>query len=213
MKFDKQDLLLYAVTDRSWLGQTTLYEQVKAVLLGGATFVQLRDKDLDKASLYEEAIELKKLCEAFQVPFVINDFVDLALRLDADGVHVGQKDMEAKEVRTRIGPNKILGVSVQTVEQAIKAEEAGADYLGVGAVFPTETKPEAADVNQDTLISICQAVHIPVVAIGGITAERVPKLKNSKIAGVAVVSALFAQKDILSATKALKKGCKEVFYP
>lgn len=213
MKLNRNDLILYAVTDRTWLGDKTLYQQVEAALNGGATFVQLREKDLDEESFYREAKELNDLCKRFRVPFVINDYVDLVSRVDADGVHVGQADMEAKDVRTRIGPDKILGVSVQTVDQARKAEVAGADYLGVGAVFPTSTKPEAVDVDQEMLRAICQAVSIPVVAIGGITERKIPELKHSGIAGVAVVSAIFNQKDITEATKALINTCREVFKP
>lgn len=211
MKFDRKDLLLYAVTDRSWLSQDSLLEQVNAALNGGATFVQLREKVLDEESLYQEALTLKVLCKQYKVPFVINDYVDLALSVDADGVHVGQKDMEARDVRALLGPNKILGVSVQTVEQAKKAEDAGADYLGVGAIFPTITKPEAVCVDRETLKAICQEVNIPVVAIGGITQGSISELKDSGIAGVAVVSAIFGLEDITAGTKALKIACKEVF--
>lgn len=211
MNCDSRQLLLYAVTDRSWLGQSTLLEQVEEALRGGITMLQLREKELDKNTLKEEAIEVKLLCKQFAVPFIVNDYVDLMLNLDADGVHVGQEDMDAQDVRAQIGPDKILGVSVQTVQQAIKAQQAGADYLGVGAVFPTSTKANAADVNKETLRAICQAVKIPVVAIGGIGAENIPELKGSGIVGVAVVSAIFAQKEITKSTRNLKTICEEVF--
>ena len=204
MKCDKKDLLLYAVTDRHWLNGESLYAQVEKVLKGGATFVQLREKNLDEDSFLKEAIEIQKLCRKYQVPFVINDNVDIALQMDADGVHVGQSDMEALDVRNKLGPNKIIGVSAQTVEQALKAQAHGADYLGVGAVFPTGSKLDADDVSFETLKAICQAVNIPVIAIGGISKENVHQLKNSGICGIAVISALFAQKDIETATKDLK---------
>ena len=148
---DKKDLLLYAVTDRSWLGNETLYRQVEKTLKGGATFIQLREKHLDDASFLEEAVELKELCRRYHVPFVINDNVEIALKMDADGVHVGQSDMEAGNVREKLGPDKIIGVSAQTVEQAVLAEQRGADYLGVGAVFPTGSKDDADDVSHETL--------------------------------------------------------------
>ena len=189
MKFAKEDLLLYAVTDRHWLKDETLENQVEKALQGGATFLQLREK----------------LCKKYQVPFVINDNVDIALAIDADGVHVGQSDMEALDVRKRLGPDKIIGVSAQNVQQALLAQKHGADYLGVGAVFPTGSKDDAEDVSFETLKAICQAVDIPVIAIGGITKENVSELKGSGICGIAVISAIFAQKDIKAATKELKK--------
>ena len=192
MKFDKQNLLLYAVTDRSWLGEKTLFQQVEEALQGGVTMLQLREKDLDEKSFMEEAAAVKALCARYQVPFLIDDNVSLALRCGADGVHVGQSDMEAGEVRARIGPDKILGVSAQTVSQAVLAQEAGADYLGVGAVFSTSTKLDADTVSLETLREICTAVKIPVVAIGGINEANLPELTGSGINGVAVVSAIFA---------------------
>ena len=168
MKCDKKDLLLYAVTDRTWLGEQTLYEQVEEALKGGATFVQLREKELDDDTFLAEAIEIQELCKRYKVPFVINDNVEIARKMNADGVHVGQSDMEAGDVRALLGEDKILGVSAQTVEQAILAEQRGADYLGVGAVFHTGSKADADDVSHETLKAICEAVSIPVVAIGGI---------------------------------------------
>ena len=162
MKCAKEDLLLYAVTDRHWLNGRTLYEVVKESLDGGVTFLQLREKTLDEAHFLEEAKELQKLCKEYKVPFIINDNVDIAVAMNADGVHVGQSDMEAGDVRAKLGPDKIIGVSTQTVEQAILAEKHGADYLGVGAVFPTTSKDDAAEVSYDTLKAICEAVSIPV---------------------------------------------------
>ena len=214
MKFDKKDLkdalLLYAVTDRHWLEGRSLYDVVRQSLEGGVTFLQLREKELDEARFYEEAVQLQKLARAYGVPFVINDNVEIALRMDADGVHVGQNDMEAGNVRALIGPDKILGVSAETVEQAIQAEQKGAAYLGVGAVFPTGSKEDAATVSIDTLKAICQAVSIPVVAIGGITKENTPSLAGSGICGIAIISAIYAQKDIQKATVELKSITKEM---
>ena len=191
MNCDKKDLLLYAVTDRAWLGDKTLSWQVEESLKGGATMIQLREKHLDHEHFLKEAKEIKELCRKYQVPFLINDDVDLAVEVDADGVHVGQHDMEAGEVRKKIGPNRILGVSAQTVEQALLAQQAGADYLGVGAVFPTGTKDDADAVSIQTLGEICHAVSIPVVAIGGIGQHNVMQLAGSGICGIAVVSAIY----------------------
>lgn len=204
MKCDKKDLLLYAVTDRSWLGNQTLYEQVEDALRGGATFVQLREKKLDYNAFLDEAIEIKELCKRYKVPFVINDNVELAKTVNADGVHVGQSDMGAGNVRSLIGEDKILGVSVQTVEQAVLAEKSGADYLGVGAVFPTGSKADADYVSHEMMKAICDAVSIPVVAIGGIGKHNVLELYGSGICGVAVISAIFAADDIKGATAELK---------
>lgn len=207
---DKKDLLLYAVTDRTWLGDETLYQQVEKTLKGGATFIQLREKHLDDTAFLEEAVELKDLCRRYHVPFVINDNVEIALRMDADGVHVGQSDMEAGNVREKLGPDKIIGVSAQTVEQAVLAEQRGADYLGVGAVFPTGSKDDADDVSHETLKAICEAVSIPVIAIGGISRNNVMELAGSGICGIAVISAIFAQPDIEAATKELRTLTEEM---
>lgn len=217
MKSDKkrtncrpQDLLLYAVTDRSWLGAKTLYEQVESALKGGVTFVQLREKNLEDEKFYEEAKEIKELCARYHVPFVINDNVELAAKIDADGVHVGQSDMEAMDVRKILGPDKIIGVSAQTVEQAKKAQEQGADYLGVGAVFPTGSKADAVEVKRPVVKEICETVDIPVVAIGGITLGNVTELQGNGLDGIAVISAIFAQEDIEQATAELKARTKEM---
>lgn len=211
MKCDKKDLLLYAVTDRAWVGKETLFEQVEDALKGGATFIQLREKELDKESFLKEAIEIKELCKKYNVPFVINDEVDIALQVDADGVHVGQSDMEAGNVRELLGPDKIIGVSAQTVEQALLAEKRGADYLGVGAVFKTGSKDDADDVSHETLKAICEAVSIPVIAIGGITVDNVAELEGTGICGIAVISAIFAKPDIKEATNKLLETVKEIF--
>lgn len=210
MRVTKDSLLLYAVTDRSWLDGRTLYSQVEEALEGGATFLQLREKDLDEEHFLEEAKELQALCRRYGVPFIVNDNVDVALAMGADGIHVGQSDMEAGDVRKLLGPDRILGVSAQTVEQALLAQKRGADYLGVGAVFPTGSKDDADDVSYDTLRAICEAVSIPVVAIGGISQSNVMQLRGSGICGIAVISAIFAQKDIKAATKKLKEITKEM---
>ena len=210
MKCDKKSLLLYAVTDRTWLNSETLYEQVEKAIKGGVTFVQLREKELDDVAFLKEAFEIKELCRQYNVPFIINDNVEIARKINADGVHVGQSDMKARNVRTILGEDKILGVSAQTVEQALLAEKEGADYLGVGAVFPTGSKLDADDVSYETLKAICEAVSIPVVAIGGINAGNVSKLKGSGISGIAVISAIFAQNDIESAAKELKQLTEKV---
>lgn len=205
MNCEKNDLLLYAVTDRSWLNGQTLYSQVEQALKGGATFIQLREKELDTETFLQEAVAIKKLCKEYNVPFVINDNVEIALAVDADGVHVGQSDMEAMDVRAKLGPDKIIGVSAQTVEQARLAQEHGADYLGVGAVFPTGSKADAQEVSHETLRAICGAVQIPVIAIGGIGKKNVTQLAGTGICGVAVISAIFGQDDIETAARELKE--------
>ena len=210
MKCDKMDLLLYAVTDRTWLGGRTLKEQVEDSLKGGATMIQLREKHLDREAFLAEALELKALCKYYHVPFLVNDDVELAVQAGADGVHVGQHDMEAGQVRAKIGPDKILGVSAQTVDQALRAQAAGADYLGVGAVFPTGTKDDADAVSYDTLRDICRAVDIPVVAIGGIGRSNVKALAGSGICGIAVVSAIYAQPDVEAAARELLDLTREM---
>lgn len=202
---EKSDLLLYAVTDRRWLGKNRLYDHVEQAIKGGATFVQLREKKLGEREFLEEAGEIKELCSKYDVPFVINDNVDIAVEIDADGVHVGQNDMEASNARKKLGRDKILGVSVQTVEQALDAEKNGADYLGVGAVFSTGSKVDAVDVSLDTLKDICGAVKIPVIAIGGISEENVHELSGSGICGVAAISAIFANENVRSAAERLRK--------
>lgn len=210
MKCDKENLLLYAVTDRHWLDGRDLQEVVKESLDGGVTFVQLREKKLDDEHFLEEARQLQHLCRKYHVPFVINDNVDICMQIDADGVHVGQSDMEAGDVRAKIGPDKIIGVSACTVEQAILAEKRGADYLGVGAVFPTGSKEDATPVSRETLQNICRAVHIPVIAIGGITQQNVQELAGSEICGIAVISAIYAQKDIRRAAADLKSAAQKM---
>ena len=205
MNCAEQDLLLYAVTDRHWLHGRTLHEVVKESLDGGVTFLQLREKDLDEARFLDEAKDIKTLCHAYGVPFLINDNVDIALAVGAEGGPQGPRDREAGGGRA--------GVSAQTVAQALQAEAHGADYLGVGAVFPTGSKADAKEVEWDVLRDICQAVSIPVVAIGGITRENVTELAGTGICGVAVISAIYAQEDIPAAAKNLKNTVKEMLAP
>ncbi len=211
MNCKKEDMLLYAVTDKAWTGKQSLYEQVEAALKGGVTCVQLREKDSDEEIFLQEAIVLKKLCKTYGVPFLINDNVEIAIKSDADGVHVGQKDMEAGKVRELLGPDKIIGVTARTVEQAVTAQKAGADYLGVGAVFTTGTKQDAVPINHETLQEICETVTIPVVSIGGITKENMQKLKGTKANGAALVSAIFSAKDIEKECKELKELAGKTF--
>lgn len=210
MRFDKSSLLLYAVTDRHWLGNRSLVGVVKESLDGGVTFVQLREKDLDHDRFLREARYIKNICHDYHVPFVVNDNIEIAMEVDADGVHVGQSDMEVSEVRKLLGPKKIIGVSAQTVEQAIAAWKGGATYLGVGAVFPTGSKEDAEAVSLTTLKEICASVSIPVVAIGGITLENIKELAGTGIDGIAVISAIYAQENIREASEKLKEEVKKL---
>lgn len=212
MKFDKKSLLLYAVTDRAWTQEVTLEEQVEEALKAGVTCLQLREKNIPKEEFLAETVRIGELTRKYQVPFIINDDVEIALKCDADGVHVGQTDLDVVRAREILGENKIIGVSVQTKEQAILAWEQGADYLGVGAVFSTATKQDAKEVSFETLRDICEAVEIPVVAIGGIQLDNIQQLKSSGIQGVAVVSAIFGNKDIKEATKKLLTGVKDIVH-
>ncbi|MBO7420892.1 MAG: thiamine phosphate synthase [Spirochaetaceae bacterium] len=207
----KKSLLLYAVTDRHWLNGMTLEQQVELAIKGGATFVQLREKNADEDEFLELALKVQKVCRAYRVPFVINDNVELAKKIDADGVHVGQEDMNALDVRKLIGSKKILGVSASTVSEALLAEKQGADYLGVGAVFATNSKDDAESVSHQALKEICDAVKIPVVAIGGISLNNVGELKGSGIAGISVISAIFGAADIEEASKKLHAKAAELF--
>lgn len=205
MKLDKKNFVLYAVTDRHWLNGRELSEQVEEAIKGGATFVQLREKTLNEDEFIEEAIKVKKVCDRYNVPFVINDNVDICLKVNADGVHVGQNDMEAGDVRAKLGDGKIIGVSAHSVEEALTAQSRGADYLGVGAAFVTNTKGDAKPLSHDVIKAITEAVDIPVVAIGGISKDNLMELKGTGIDGVAVVSAIFAEKNIEESTGILKK--------
>ena len=204
MRCDRKTMRLYAVTDRAGVGQGTRGDLVEQALRGGVTCVQLREKSLGVPAILVEAEEIGALCRSYGVPFLINDCVEIALQCGADGVHVGPKDRAAREVRRLLGPNRILGVSARTVEQAVQAERDGADYLGVGAVFSTSTKADAMPVSYETLQAICRAVSIPVVAIGGIQRENLLSLAGSGVDGVALVSAIFAAPDVETASRELR---------
>lgn len=208
MKFDRSMLLLYAVTDRTWTGKQTLEQQVEAALKAGVTMVQLREKELDYQDFLKEAVKMRELTRDYQVPLLINDNLEIALACDADGVHVGQSDLEAKQARALLGKDKILGVTAKTVEQARLAEKNGADYLGVGAVFGSSTKKDAVPMTVERLGEIARAVSIPIVAIGGISEANVMGLKGSGIAGIAVVSGIFAAEDVGKASAGLLKKAK-----
>lgn len=209
MNVSKDNMLLYVVTDRTWLGNSRLCEQVEEIVQSGATFIQLREKNLDYDSFVAEGRAIRTITSKYNIPFVINDNIEVALAVGADGVHVGQKDLDARKCRELIGEDKILGVSAQTKEQALLAEESGADYIGVGAVFETSTKTDANPVSFDTLKEICSSVSIPVIAIGGINEDNIQKLKGSHIDGVAVISAVFAARDKKKAVKTLLSLVKE----
>lgn len=196
-------LRLYAVTDNTWLGTQTLAQQVEAALAGGITMLQLREKQLAEAAFLKEAYAIKRLTERYHVPLIINDNLTVAIKSNADGLHIGQEDCSAARARRALGAGKILGVSAQTVEQALAAEAAGADYLGVGAIYATATKTDAAVVSIDTLAAICQSVKIPVVAIGGLNEDNITPLLSTGICGAAFVSAIFAANDITSAARRL----------
>ena len=215
MKFTKNEIrramLLYAVTDQTWLKEgQTLLSVCEDVLANGATFLQIREKDLSPAAFEAEAAKLKALCETHHVPYVVNDSVEIALAIDADGVHVGQSDIRGRDIRAIIGPDRILGISAGTVAEAIAAEQAGADYIGVGAVFGTSTKRNARNLSVEQLRQIDDAVSIPVVAIGGINAANLMELKDSGVDGVAVVSAIFAAENPGAATQELLKLSREM---
>ena len=211
MKVNRKDMLLYLVTDRTWLKNETLPEVVETVLKNNATFIQLREKDLDYESFKALAIEIKKVTDKYQVPFVINDNVQIAKEVDADGVHVGQSDLAATKAREILGEDKIIGVSVGNVEEAIKAEKEGADYLGAGSVFNTTSKSDAKNINTEEIKKITKAVSIPVLGIGGINEDNIHLLKDSGLDGIAVISAILAKENIGEATKNLYELSKEVF--
>lgn len=206
----KKSMCLYAVSDSMWLNGRTLPEVIKEALEGGATFMQIREKNLPYDAFLELAKEVKKVTDAYHVPYVVNDEVEIAKAIDADGVHIGQSDKALVEARKILGEDKIIGVSAQTVEQAVEAEKNGADYLGVGSIFTTSTKLDADDVSLETLKEICETVSIPVVAIGGIKADNIMDLKGTSVAGVAIVSGIFAAKNIKEDTKKLLEISQEL---
>lgn len=205
MKLSPSDLRLYAVTDRRSLpAGVTLAQAVEAALDGGVTCLQLREKEASAGEILALARTLLPLCRARRVPLLINDRVDIALAAGADGVHLGQEDLPLPEARALLGPDRILGATAHTVEEALRAQAEGADYLGVGAMFPTGTKTNTIPTSADTLKAICAAVSIPVVAIGGVNAQNLPTLAGTGIAGAAVVSAIFSQSDLTAAARTLR---------
>lgn len=206
----KNEVLLYAVTDRRWTGEKTLTEQVELALRGGVTMVQLREKTLPESEILEQAIELSALCKRYGVPFLVNDSPEIAVKSGADGVHVGQGDLSAAEARKIIGAGKILGVTAKTVEQAVAAERAGADYLGVGAAFSTDTKSDASAIPHSVYREISAAVSIPIVAIGGIQKGNLMTLKGSGVSGAALVSAIFSARDIEAECRELLALCRRM---
>ena len=209
MKCDKKTMLLYAVTDRAWTGKQSLYEQVEAALKGGATCVQLREKELGEEEFLREAVEIGALCKHYGVPFFINDNVDIAIACHADGIHVGQEDMAAAKVRERVGEDMMIGVSAHTVEEALEAVKNGADCLGVGAMFSTSTKTDVSVLSKETLKAICDAVPVPVVAIGGINKRNMKELSGTGVDGFALVSAIFGAPDIEAECRELRKLAEE----
>lgn len=204
-------LELYLVSDRHWLEQRLLEEDIEKAIQGGVTIVQLREKNLDEQNFITEAKKIKQLCAKYQIPFIINDNLNVALAVDSDGIHIGQDDLPVNFVRDKIGPNKILGVSVHNLNEAKKAESDGADYLGVGAVFSTTTKNDASNVTSKELLDITTNVDLPVVAIGGINQNNCLQLKGSKINGIAVVSAIMAAANIKKATQELKQLARDIY--
>lgn len=210
MKLSKDDLLLYAITDRGILDKKVFFEKIKEALQGGVTILQLREKELDEDSFTDEAIEVKALCRKYGVPLIINDNVDVALKSGADGVHVGIEDMPIDEIRRKAPDSFIIGATCKTVEQAQSAERLGADYMGVGAVFPSPTKKNAVRITREQLKEICSSVSIPAVAIGGITLENVGELQGGGMSGIAVVSAVFSADDIQKAASLLKEKAKRL---
>ena len=210
MQFNSEQLLLYAVTDRAWTGRQTLLEQIEEALAGGVTLLQLREKALDPEAFLQEAVEARRLCHRYGVPLIINDNVDVALGSGADGVHVGIEDAPVQQIRRRTGSDFIIGATAKTVEQARLAEASGADYLGVGAVFPSPTKKTAIRITNAQLREICASVRIPAVAIGGINAENALEICGCGARGIAVVSAIFAAQDIRTAAAALRTIATQV---
>ena len=210
MKLSKDDLLLYAITDRRDTDKKTFFEKIEKALQGGVTILQLREKELDEDSFTDEAIEVKAICRKYGVPLIINDNVNVAIKSGADGVHVGIEDMPIDEIRRKAPDSFIIGATCKTVEQAQSAERLGADYMGVGAVFPSPTKKNAVRITREQLKEICSSVSIPAVAIGGITLENVGELQDGGMSGIAVVSAVFSADDIQKAASLLKEKAKSL---
>lgn len=212
MKIDERSLMLYAVTNRRNTERTVFYRQIEDALKGGVTMLQLREKDMSDEEYIAEAAEVRKICDRYDVPLIINDRLEVALRSGADGIHIGQDDISAAEVRNAAGPGFMIGVTAKTVEQAVKAEADGADYLGSGAVFPSPSKKEAVRITKDELKNICDAVNIPVIAIGGVNCSNIQELEGCGISGIAAVSAIFDAEDIMDETIRLKQEVLEIVY-
>lgn len=210
MNFTKDNMRLYAITDRKWLDGRNLADDAELALKGGATLIQLREKDLSYKDFLKEALSVKTVCSKYNIPLIINDNIDVMIESGADGIHLGQSDLVSANIKEKIGKDKILGISAHTIKEALLAEKAGADYLGVGAVFTTSTKLDANNVSMETLKEICCSVKIPVVAIGGISKDNMLDLKDSGIAGVSIISGIFAENDIEKATKNLLNLTKEI---
>ena len=205
MKLQKENFLLYAITDKDCIGDRDFYREIENALAGGVTILQLREKNSDTETLIAEAVKVKELCKKYNVPLIINDDVEAAIKSGADGVHVGAEDMAVAEIRNKVGSDIIIGATAKTVEQAKKAEAAGADYLGCGALFTSPTKKNAKPMTIDTLKEITSSVDIPVVAIGGLTYDNINIIENSGVSGAAVVSAVFAEEDVKSAASRLRQ--------
>lgn len=210
MKLYKENMALYAVTDRSWLKDEVISKKVEEAIKGGATFIQLREKQISKENFIKEAEAVKRITDKYKIPFVINDNVEVAIAVNADGVHIGQEDEDLVVVRNKLGPDKIIGVSAHNLKEALKAEENGADYLGVGAVFSTATKKNVINISYEEIENICSNIKIPVVAIGGISKENIIELKGRGLSGVAVVSAIFAEENIEAAAKKMLMLSKKI---
>lgn len=206
----REDLKLYLVTDRSWVGEMTLESQIEEAIKGGVTIVQLREKNIDEKEFLKLASNVKLITDKYNVKLIINDNVEVAKEIDADGVHLGQGDMDILEARRILGDEKIIGISTKTMEQALDAEKKGADYLGVGAVFSTSTKLDAKSIDSEVFKNIYETIKIPIVAIGGISLENISLLRNTKISGVAVVSGILAQKDIKKAAMNLREEVEKI---
>lgn len=206
----REDLKLYLVTDRSWVGEMSLESQIEEAIKGGVTIVQLREKNIDEKEFLKLASNVKLITDKYNVKLIINDNVEVAKEIDADGVHLGQGDMDILEARRILGDEKIIGISTKTMEQALDAEKKGADYLGVGAIFSTSTKLDAKSIDSEVFKNIYETIKIPIVAIGGISLENISLLRNTKISGVAVVSGILAQKDIKKAAMNLREEVEKI---
>jgi len=209
---DKNTLLLYAITDNDCIGERDFFREVENALKGGVTILQLREKNMSTEHLIEKAKKLRPICNKYNVPLIINDDVQAAIQSGADGVHVGADDMDVAEIRKKTGNNFIIGATAKTLEQAIKAQNQGADYLGCGALFPSPTKQNAKPMTPETLKQITSSINIPVVAIGGLTYDNIDIIKDSGVSGAAVISAIFAENDTEEAASQLKQKISQIVW-